>query len=159
MSKAEKSRRYMQSELRKMQMRCKEEEQHMGEGLAEAPQVQPHVLTFSAVMADPSTGWWKLTFLRKKKSEAKVLYEIPPELSSNTGNKDPGAPTNGDPEDSQFNARLEKIVDKTATKGRHVKVSHSGRFKEKKKIRATLAENPNLFPEHSLSDENHRAEK
>ncbi|KAJ8372353.1 hypothetical protein AAFF_G00290420 [Aldrovandia affinis] len=85
-------------------------------------------------MADPSPGWWKLTFLRKKKSESKVL---------------------GDPEDSQFNARLEKIVDKTATKGRHVKVSHSGRFKEKKKIRATLAENPNLFPEHAKSDENH----
>ncbi|KAJ8264659.1 hypothetical protein GJAV_G00152220 [Gymnothorax javanicus] len=111
-------------------------------------------------MADPSShGWWKLTFLRKKKSEPKVLYEIPPELASNTGNKDSSATPNGSSEDSQFNARLEKIVDKTATKGRHVKVSHSGRFKEKKKIRATLAENPNLFPEHSSSDENHRAEK
>ncbi|KAG7492414.1 hypothetical protein MATL_G00014000 [Megalops atlanticus] len=109
-------------------------------------------------MAEPSPGWWKLTFLRKKKSESKVLYEIPAELGSNTGNKDPGAPC-GNPEDSQFNARLEKIVDKTATKGRHVKVSHSGRFKEKKKIRATLAENPSLFSEHALSDENHRAEK
>lgn len=31
------------------------------------------------------------------------------------------------------------------TKGKHVKVSNSGRFKEKKKVRATLAENPNLF--------------
>ncbi|KAG5855106.1 hypothetical protein ANANG_G00045430 [Anguilla anguilla] len=121
------------------------------------------LVTFSPAMADPSPGWWKLTFLRKKKSESKVLYEIPPELGSNTGNntgnKDSSAPPNGNPEDSQFNARLEKIVDKTATKGRHVKVSHSGRFKEKKKIRATLAENPNLFPEHTLSNENHRAEK
>ncbi|XP_064177455.1 proline-rich protein 15-like protein B isoform X1 [Anguilla rostrata] len=121
------------------------------------------LVTFSPAMADPSPGWWKLTFLRKKKSESKVLYEIPPELGSNTGNntgnKDSSVPPNGNPEDSQFNARLEKIVDKTATKGRHVKVSHSGRFKEKKKIRATLAENPNLFPEHTLSNENHRAEK
>uniref|UniRef100_A0A8C6TQB1 Proline rich 15 like b n=1 Tax=Neogobius melanostomus TaxID=47308 RepID=A0A8C6TQB1_9GOBI len=82
-------------------------------------------------MADAS--WWKLTFSRKKKSEPKVLYEIPAEHGSNTGNKD------------QLNARLEKIVDKSATKGRHVKVSHSGRFKEKKKVRATLAENPALF--------------
>ncbi|XP_031417552.1 proline-rich protein 15-like protein B [Clupea harengus] len=102
-------------------------------------------------MADPS--WWKLTFLRKKKSEAKVLYEIPAEFTCNTDNKDVPC---SDPTDSQFNARLEKIVDKSATKGRHVKVSHSGRFKEKKKIRATLAENPNLFPEHNnMADENH----
>ncbi|XP_009576747.1 PREDICTED: proline-rich protein 15-like protein, partial [Fulmarus glacialis] len=42
-----------------------------------------------------------------------------------------------------FTARLEKIVDKNS-KGKHVKVSNSGRFKEKKKVRATLAENPNL---------------
>lgn len=106
-------------------------------------------------MAEPS--WWKLTFSRKKKAEPKVLYEIPAEYGSNTGNK---AHTSSSPPsdhiDSQLNARLEKIVDKSATKGRHVKVSHSGRFKEKKKVRATLAENPNLFPEHNLSDENHQ---
>ncbi|NWJ11986.1 PR15L protein, partial [Crypturellus undulatus] len=42
-----------------------------------------------------------------------------------------------------FAARLEKLVDKNS-KGKHVKVSNSGRFKEKKKVRATLAENPNL---------------
>ncbi|XP_037610824.1 proline-rich protein 15-like protein B [Sebastes umbrosus] len=107
-------------------------------------------------MADPS--WWKLTFSRKKKSESKVLYEIPAEYGSNTGNKEHLSATNPPPDhmDSQFNARLEKIVDKSATKGRHVKVSHSGRFKEKKKVRATLVENPNLFAEHNLSDENHK---
>lgn len=94
--------------------------------------------------AEPAPAWWKLTFLRKKKSEPKVLYEIPGDHSSNAG-ETPGTP---DPAvDSQFNARLERIVDKTATKGRHVKVSHSGRFKEKKRIRSTLAENPDLFPE------------
>ncbi|XP_035516509.1 proline-rich protein 15-like protein B [Morone saxatilis] len=106
-------------------------------------------------MADPS--WWKLTFSRKKKSESKVLYEIPAEYGSNTGNKEHS--TNNPPPDhtdSQFNARLEKIVDKSATKGRQVKVSHSGRFKEKKKVRATLAENPDLFAEHNLSDKNHK---
>lgn len=107
-------------------------------------------------MADPS--WWKLTFSRKKKSEPKVLYEIPAEYGSNTGHKEHSS-NNAPPADhldSQFNARLEKIVDKSATKGRHVKVSHSGRFKEKKKVRATLAENPNLFAENNLSDENHK---
>uniref|UniRef100_A0A673VYK8 Proline rich 15 like a n=2 Tax=Salmo TaxID=8028 RepID=A0A673VYK8_SALTR len=107
------------------------------------------------VMADPSPGWWKLTFLRKKKSEPKVLYEIPAEYGSNTTPHGgaPG-PVEGATEDSQLNARLERIVDKTATKGRHVKVSHSGRFKEKKKIRATLAETPDLFPGHEPSDKN-----
>ncbi|KAG7507601.1 hypothetical protein JOB18_039179 [Solea senegalensis] len=106
-------------------------------------------------MADPS--WWKLTFSRKKKSEPKVLYEIPAEYGSNTGKKEHSS-NNSPPDhiDSQFNVRLEKIVDKSATKGRHVKVSHSGRFKEKKKVRATLAENPNLFGEHTLGDENHK---
>ncbi|XP_078501700.1 proline-rich protein 15-like protein [Lissotriton helveticus] len=100
-------------------------------------------------MADNSYSWWKLTFLRKKKSTPKVLYEIPADYSSNdkqetaqtAGATRPEAPT-----DSEFNARLEKIVDKS-TKGKHVKVSNSGRFKEKKKVRATLAENPALFGE------------
>ncbi|XP_061564093.1 proline-rich protein 15-like protein B [Cololabis saira] len=114
-------------------------------------QVRPRVSV--AAMADPS--WWKLTFLRKKKSESKVLYEIPAEYGSNNGNKDQLS-TPSEHMDSQLSARLEKIVDKSATKGRHVKVSHSGRFKEKSKVRATLAENPTLFAEHNLSDENHK---
>ncbi|KAM4597856.1 proline-rich protein 15-like protein A [Polymixia lowei] len=108
-------------------------------------------------MAEPSPGWWKLTFLRRKKSQPKVLYEIPAEHISNAGHAP--AAQNGaaaaaaaiSPEDaaqdSQLNARLERIVDKTtASRGRHVKVSHSGRFKEKKRVRATLAENPEMFP-------------
>lgn len=107
----------------------------------------------AAAMADSS--WWKLTFSRKKKSESKVLYEIPAEYGSNNGNKEhPGAAP--DSMDSQINARLEKIVDKSASKGRHVKVSHSGRYKEKKRVRATLVENPNLFPEKDPADENHK---
>ncbi|XP_051529812.1 proline-rich protein 15-like protein B [Myxocyprinus asiaticus] len=101
---------------------------------------------------DPT--WWKLTFLQKKKSEEKVLYEIPPDFSTNSGNKE----LNNGATDSNLDARLEKIVDKSASKGRHVKVSHSGRFKEKKKIRATLAENPGLFPEPTRTDKNHVVE-
>ncbi|KAL3053115.1 hypothetical protein OYC64_005611 [Pagothenia borchgrevinki] len=98
-------------------------------------------------MAEPSPGWWKLTFLRRKKSQLKVLYEIPAEFAP----AQHGSATAALPEDMlrdpQLDARLERIVDKTpASKGRHVKVSHSGRFKEKKKVRATLAENPEMFP-------------
>ncbi|XP_070778657.1 proline-rich protein 15-like protein A [Enoplosus armatus] len=122
-------------------------------------------------MAEPSPGWWKLTFLRRKKSQPKVLYEIPAEFVSNaaTGQHGSGAATGAaaatHPEDvareSQRDARLERIVDKTtASKGRHVKVSHSGRFKEKKKVRVTLAENPEMFPGGDpVRDENQRAGK
>uniref|UniRef100_A0A3B5BDM4 Proline rich 15 like a n=1 Tax=Stegastes partitus TaxID=144197 RepID=A0A3B5BDM4_9TELE len=104
-------------------------------------------------MADSSQGWWKLTFLRRKKSQPKVLYEIPAEFVSNSssGQHAPAPGAAEDPmHDPQLDARLERIVDKTtAGKGRHVKVSHSGRFKEKKKVRATLAENPDMFPGNS----------
>ncbi|MEQ2274658.1 Proline-rich protein 15-like protein A [Xenotaenia resolanae] len=116
-------------------------------------QFAAHPPVYAGAMADSS--WWKLTFLRKKKSEPKVLYEIPAEHGSNNENKDQ-AGISSENMDSQFNARLEKIVDKSATKGRHVKVSHSGRFKEKKKVRSTLEENPSLFAEHNLSNENHK---
>ncbi|KAL4673082.1 hypothetical protein H8957_009166 [Semnopithecus entellus] len=91
-------------------------------------------------------GWWKLTFLRKKKSTPKVLYEIPDSYAQTEGGAEPPRPDAGGP-NSDFNTRLEKIVDKS-TKGKHVKVSNSGRFKEKNKVRATLAENPNLFDDH-----------
>lgn len=88
-------------------------------------------------------GWWKLTFLRKKKSAPKVLYEIPDPDAQAEGGAEPPGPAAG-AAGTDFNSRLEKIVDKN-TKGKHVKVSNSGRFKEKKKVRASLAENPNLF--------------
>lgn len=110
-----------------------------------------------------------MTFLRRKKSQSKVLYEIPADFVSNTATGQHGSEAatgaTAHPEDmvhdSQLDARLERIVDKTtASKGRHVKVSHSGRFKEKKKVRATLAENPEMFPGGDPArDENQRAGK
>ncbi|XP_004859635.1 proline-rich protein 15-like protein [Heterocephalus glaber] len=87
-------------------------------------------------------GWWKLTFLRKKKSTPKVLYEMPETYAQTEGGVEPPRPGAGGP-DGDFSTRLEKIVDKNM-KGKHVKVSNSGRFKEKK-VRAMLAENPGLF--------------
>uniref|UniRef100_A0A8D3B192 Proline rich 15 like a n=1 Tax=Scophthalmus maximus TaxID=52904 RepID=A0A8D3B192_SCOMX len=91
-------------------------------------------------MSDSSSSWWKLTFLRRHKSQPEVLYEIPAEFIPNasTGQEGSGAATEAaahaevNTHDSQLDTRLEKIMDKsTASKGRHVKVSHSGRFKEK----------------------------
>lgn len=115
-------------------------------------------------MAESSQGWWKLTFLRRKKSQPKVLYEIPAKFVTTDqqgSNAAPGAQPEDSTQDSQLDARLERIMDKTtANNGRHVKVSHSGRFKEKKKVRATLAENPEMFEgSDPMTDENHRAGK
>ncbi|XP_061299926.1 proline-rich protein 15-like protein [Pezoporus flaviventris] len=89
-----------------------------------------------------SHSWWKLTFLRKRQAAPTVLYESPDSLGAGTG---AGASQEGPgPEGPPgLAARLEKLVDKSS-KGKHVKVSNSGRFKEKKKVRATLAEHPNL---------------
>lgn len=109
-------------------------------------------------MAD--SAWWKLTFLRKKSPESKVLYEIPAEYGRNTGNKElSSSPHCTDDTGSQLDAKLEKIVDRSAGKSRHVKVSHSGRFKEKKKVRSSLVENSNIFNEHNRTDENFAIEK
>ncbi|NXL67485.1 PR15L protein, partial [Chordeiles acutipennis] len=92
-------------------------------------------------MAD-SHGWWKLTFLRRRRAAPAVPYESPdsPAATGATAQSPEGP---GDERPPGFANRLEKIVDKSS-KGKHVKVSNSGRFKEKKKVRATLAENPNL---------------
>ncbi|XP_015741109.1 proline-rich protein 15-like protein isoform X2 [Coturnix japonica] len=87
-------------------------------------------------MAEPHS-WWKLTFLRKRQSTPKVLYDSP-DIHASDGPEDPTPKGTKD-----FPARLEKMVEKNP-KGKHVKVSNSGRFKEKKKIRATLADNPAL---------------
>ncbi|NWR81034.1 PR15L protein, partial [Centropus unirufus] len=86
-----------------------------------------------------SQGWWKLTFLRRRRSMPAVLDEGPTGPAATGDNRE--AP--GEEGPPGFASRLEKIVDK-GSKGKHVKVSNSGRFKEKKKVRATLAENPNL---------------
>ncbi|XP_053553561.1 proline-rich protein 15-like protein [Bombina bombina] len=91
-------------------------------------------------MADSSHSWWKLTFLRKKKSCPKVVYESVVEHAGT----EKGAEGNTD--DSNYTARLEKIVDKT-TKGKHVKVSNSGRFKERNRVRPSLNDNPALYTE------------
>lgn len=109
-------------------------------------------------MAD--SAWWKLTFLRKNSPESKVLYEIPAEYGSNTGKKEfSSSPEYTDNAGSQLDAKLEKIVDRSAGKSRHVKVSHSGRFKEKKKVRSSLVENSNIFNEHNRTNENFSVEK
>ncbi|CAL8313116.1 unnamed protein product [Arctogadus glacialis] len=78
-------------------------------------------------MADPAAGWWKLTFLRKRRSQPKVLYEIPGEYASNSNSPTYTSPSTASTasqpataaadgaQDSELNTRLERIVDKTTT--------------------------------------------
>ncbi|CAB1452091.1 unnamed protein product [Pleuronectes platessa] len=101
-------------------------------------------------MTDSSSSWWNRNFLRRKKPKGQ--YEIPAEAVSNATTGQQGAATAAAAQaevtvnDSQLDNRLERIIDRTTgSRGRHVKVSHSGRFKEKKKVRATLAEKPEMF--------------
>ncbi|KAM6957730.1 proline-rich protein 15-like protein A [Aplochiton taeniatus] len=108
-------------------------------------------------MADsssPAPGWWKLTFLKKKKSEPKVLYEIPAEHDCHLGNVSEGCAPPAGADAPQLSARLERMVDQAATRGRHVKVSHSGRYKEKRRVRPSLADNPQLFPDNAPTNDN-----
>ncbi|NXU57094.1 PR15L protein, partial [Turnix velox] len=112
-------------------------------------------------MAD-SSGWWKLTFLKKRRSGPPVLYENPQNhvvATTTTTTTTTTGGTGGDNHEEAveegphgFPAHLEKMVDKK-TKGKHVKVSNSGRFKEKKKVRATLVDNPNLWPNSGEKEE------
>ncbi|KAG7274814.1 hypothetical protein CRUP_010311 [Coryphaenoides rupestris] len=104
-------------------------------------------------MADPSAGWWKLTYLRKRKSQPEVQYEIlgedvsvcnTPTPMPTTSTASLSASTADSAQDSELSARLERMdLDTTsmASKGHHVKVSHSGRFKEKRRQRAALGGN------------------
>lgn len=122
------------------------------------PSVRPSIRP--SIMTDSSSSWWKFSFMRKPKSQPKVLHEIPAESVSNSTSGQHGS-AGGAEVDSQLEARLERIVDKTTgTKGRHVKVSHSGRYKEQKRVRTTLTENQEMFRgENPATDENQRVRK
>lgn len=123
-----------------------------------SPLLQVQSFVLYRVMAD--SAWWKLSFMRKKSSESKVLYEIPAEYGSNTGNKELSIPPRStDNAGSQLEAKLEKIVDRSSSRSCHLKVSHSGRYKEKKKVRPNLVENSNIFNEDNRTDENSAVEK
>ncbi|NWT56307.1 PR15L protein, partial [Erythrocercus mccallii] len=86
-------------------------------------------------------GRWTLTFLRRRPAAAPGPGESPEGAAAPGGGSAEGSGPEGPP---GLAARLEKLKADKGTKGKHVKVSHSGRFKEKKKVRATLAEHPQL---------------
>ncbi|XP_066571760.1 proline-rich protein 15 [Amia ocellicauda] len=94
-------------------------------------------------------GWWKSITTRKKK-ESVVQHEGGPEppldkspaalISDSQENQPPNQRTEPDFDEQKLDPALN---DKTFR--RNLKISRSGRFKEKRKVRATLPENNNFY--------------
>ncbi|XP_075778257.1 proline-rich protein 15 [Pelodiscus sinensis] len=92
-------------------------------------------------------SWWKaLTSNRKKVKEGPVSAAPPPPAEPAL----PPAPPDPDSRENQqpnFSSSEPKLGEKPgASSRRNLKISRSGRFKEKRKVRAPLlAESPKLF--------------
>ncbi|KAG8442959.1 hypothetical protein GDO86_011685 [Hymenochirus boettgeri] len=117
-------------------------------------------------MAESTTGkstsgnWWKSLTVRKKPKEVSV-YNTPVSVETtedrNWGggslSSSPGSRENQHP-NSISTGGSEHISDAKADKmfsektgRRNLKISRSGRFKEKRKVRASLPESPKFFQE------------
>ncbi|KAM4705646.1 proline-rich protein 15 [Rhinophrynus dorsalis] len=117
----------------------------------------------SATGKNNSSNWWKSLTVRKKPKEVSVYTSGPicPEstddrkwgagsgsLSSSPGSRENQHPNSMSSRGTEINNDGE--TDKTfseKTGRRNLKISRSGRFKEKRKVRASLPESPKFFQE------------
>ncbi|XP_072880582.1 proline-rich protein 15-like [Hemitrygon akajei] len=98
-------------------------------------------------MADGGkSSWWKLMTAKKKpkeltdKGSGQENGQFPADKTSARENKPPTVAE----EKEYSDPRLEKGFSEKNTR-RNLKISRSGRFKEKRRVRATLPENPKFF--------------
>ncbi|XP_062394047.1 proline-rich protein 15-like [Sardina pilchardus] len=93
--------------------------------------------------------WWKTLTVRKKRDQ--VLKDA--ENAENVENATDGAKQKGDPQDNRNSSLIsDEVYDDSQeesafnehTSRRNLRVSRSGRFKEKRRIRVTLPENNNF---------------
>ncbi|OCT74129.1 proline-rich protein 15 [Xenopus laevis] len=116
----------------------------------------------SATEKNPGGNWWKSLTVRKKPKEVSV-YNTPVSvettedrtwgvgsgsLSSSPGsreNQHPNSISAAGPEHCS-DAKQDKMFNEK-TGRRNLKISRSGRFKEKMKVRACLPESPKFFQE------------
>ncbi|KAG9476204.1 hypothetical protein GDO78_002993 [Eleutherodactylus coqui] len=122
-------------------------------------------------MAESATGksstnnWWKSLTVRKKSKEISVYTSESSEdkswgvgggsLSSSPGsreNQHPNSISSGATEVSN-DAKSDKLY-AANTGRRNLKISRSGRFKEKRKVRATLPDSSKFFQENPSSHSN-----
>ncbi|XP_030045832.1 proline-rich protein 15 [Microcaecilia unicolor] len=109
----------------------------------------------SAAEKSSNTGWWKALTVRKKPKEAtgtgQDTEHAPPARPFPTAgsreNQHPNVVSDcGGSEPGGCESRHERssgFADKSGR--RNLKISRSGRFKEKRKLRAPLPENPKFF--------------
>lgn len=114
-------------------------------------------------MADSAKGnWWKSLTIRKKPKELVALQEgvenTFPERTANTTvpaapisleNKPPNHIT----DDDYVDPRYEKAGFNEKTSRRNLRISRSGRFKEKRRVRASLPEQNQFFEENGNANE------
>lgn len=122
-------------------------------------------------MADSATGknstnnWWKSLTVRKKPKEISVYTSESSEdkswvvgggsLSSSTGSRENQHPNSMSSGATELNNDAKSDKSCVANTGRrNLKISRSGRFKEKRKVRATLPESSNFFQENPTSHSN-----
>ncbi|MEE6519048.1 hypothetical protein FKM82_030485 [Ascaphus truei] len=121
----------------------------------------------SATGKNSSNGWWKSLTVRKKPKElsayggpgsaeatedrtysgARAVGSV--SLASSLGsreNQHPNSMPSGGTELNSSDVKADKTFNEK-TGRRNLKISRSGRFKEKRKVRASLPESPNFFEE------------
>ncbi|KAM9308169.1 proline-rich protein 15 [Gastrophryne carolinensis] len=123
-------------------------------------------------MAESATGksstgnWWKSLTVRKKPKEITVYSNTDSSEDKSWGvgsgslSSSPGSRENQHP-NSISSGATEYISDAKTDKSsvantgrRNLKISRSGRFKEKRKVRATLPDSSNFFQENPSSHPN-----
>ncbi|KAM4689348.1 proline-rich protein 15 [Discoglossus pictus] len=117
----------------------------------------------SATSKSNSGNWWKSLTVRKKPKEVSVYgSSVPTEtpedrawsvgggpLSSSPGsreNQHPNYMPSGGVDHINSDAKTDKMFSEK-TGRRNLKISRSGRFKEKRKVRASLPDSPKFFEE------------
>lgn len=122
-------------------------------------------------MADSATGksstnnWWKSLTVRKKPKEISVYTSESSEdkswvvvggsLSSSSGSRENQHPNSMSSGATELNNDAKSDKSSVANTGRrNLKISRSGRFKEKRKVRATLPDSSKFFQENPTSHSN-----
>ncbi|KAM4027785.1 proline-rich protein 15 [Anomaloglossus baeobatrachus] len=122
-------------------------------------------------MAESATGksstnnWWKSLTVRKKPKEISVYTSENSEdrswgvvggsLSSSPGSRENQHPNSMPSGATELNNDAKSDKSHAANTGRrNLKISRSGRFKEKRKVRATLPESSKFFQENPSSHSN-----
>ncbi|MBN3314360.1 PRR15 protein, partial [Atractosteus spatula] len=104
-------------------------------------------------MAERSS-WWKSFTLRKKNKDPATQYEGNPELQTTQDKTSMGFTSSSDSRENQHqnlikeqdyeDSNIEPVFNEKTCR-RNLKISRSGRFKEKSRVRATLPANNNFF--------------